>query len=83
MDEVAMLVIPLTIFGGPLIVWIVSILSKSLVRIVCHWRDVDLKIRLVERGLTPAEIEQVINAGREPDTGNDKPPVSSKTKLAY
>jgi hypothetical protein len=81
MDEVAMLVIPLTILGGPMIVLIVHILAKSLVQMVCHWRDVDLKVRLLERGMTPAEIEQVICAGKNVDGG--KPPVDPKAKLAY
>jgi hypothetical protein len=82
MDEVAMLVIPLTILGGPMIVFIVHIMAKSLVQIVCHWKDVDLKVRLVERGMTPAEIEQVICAGRN-QVGSKKPPVDPKAKLAY
>ena len=33
-------------------------------RVICHWRDVSLKIRLVERGLQPWEIAQIVNAGR-------------------
>ena len=83
MDEVAMLVIPLTILGGPMIVFIVHILAKSLVQMVCHWKDVDLKVRLVERGMTPAEIEQVINAGRHLKADGKKPPVDPHGKLAY
>ena len=83
MDEVAMLVIPLTILGGPMIVFIVHILAKSLVQIVCHWKDVDLKVRLVERGMTPAEIEQVISAGRLQKVDGKKPPVDPNAKLAY
>jgi len=35
-----------------------------LVRIVCHSRDVSLKIKLAERGMEPWEIEQVVNVGR-------------------
>ncbi len=83
MDEIAMLVIPLTILGGPMIVFIVHILAKSMVQMVCHWKDVDLKIRLVERGMTPAEIEQVLDAGRYEKVDGKKPPVDPKAKLAY
>jgi hypothetical protein len=83
MDEIAMLVIPLTILGGPMIVFIVHILAKSMVQMVCHWKDVDLKIRLVERGMTPAEIERVLDAGRYEKAHGKKPPVDPKAKLAY
>lgn len=52
------------LFGMPLAAFIVFITFHSLVRICCHWRDVSLKIRLAERGMSAVEIEQVVLAGR-------------------
>jgi len=46
-------------------VLIVRILANTVAKIICHWCDVSLKTRLVEAGMAPREIEQVLMAGKK------------------
>ena len=62
-EEMAIAVVAI-VFGCPMLVIISSIVMKGIVRILCHWRDVSLKIRLAERGMTALEIESIVSAGR-------------------
>lgn len=39
-------------------------LTTMATRVICHWRDVSLKIRMIESGMSGDEIEQVVLAGR-------------------
>lgn len=41
---------------------------RGLVQIVCHWRDVSLKMRLVDQGVGADEIERIVLAGRGSET---------------
>jgi hypothetical protein len=38
----------------------VRIMAQAAIRIVCHWNDVRLKLRLVEAGISAPEIEQIV-----------------------
>ena len=46
-------------------VFVVKILANTVSRTICHWCDVSLKMRLVEAGMAPKEIEQVLLAGKK------------------
>jgi hypothetical protein len=61
-DEEAFIVI--AIMAGISFMVVSGIVCRSIVRMVSHWRDVSLKLQLVERGFTPDQIEQVVLAGR-------------------
>ena len=72
------IVIPLGIFGGFFLLLAFNTFAKSCERIACHWREVSLKIRMVDEGFRPHEIEQVVTAGRrgpERPKQSHKPPV--------
>ena len=53
------------IFGGPLIGGVVYMICQSWVRVTNHEKDVELKHRLLDAGMTAAEIVEVMNAGSE------------------
>ena len=67
-EEMAIAIIAI-VFGFPLLGVLGSVLLRSLARVACHWRDVQLKIRLAEQGMSAFEIQQVVQAGR----GNQTP----------
>ena len=54
----------LLLFGGPCVVAIIGIIAYAIKLMFCHSRDVSLKMRMVDSGMSAAEIERVINAGR-------------------
>ena len=56
--------IPLALFCGLFGVIALQILAKAVTRVICHWRDVSLKMQMIEAGFGPSEIEQVMNSGR-------------------
>lgn len=56
------ILIPIVAIGGPLLLVAYNITAKTLSRVVCHWRDTTLKIRLAETGFSPTEIERVVSA---------------------
>ena len=62
-EEMAIAVVAI-VFGVPMVIITTSIVVKGIVKVMCHWRDVSLKIRLAERGMPAYEIEQVVQAGR-------------------
>jgi hypothetical protein len=43
---------------------VLRIIANAATRVFCHWRDVALKMRLVEAGLDAVQIEQIVLAGR-------------------
>jgi len=76
------IVIPLGIFGGFFLLIAFNTLTKTCGRVVCHWRDVTLKIRMVDEGFRPDEIAQVFNAdraGEKQPRHAHKPPVRQPT----
>ena len=50
-------------------VFVIRIIAGAITRIVCHWCDASLKMRLVESGMGAKEIEQVILAGKSRGCG--------------
>ena len=54
----------LGIFGGFFFLLAFHVFVKGCERVLSQWRDVSLKMRLVEEGFRADEIEQVVNAGR-------------------
>jgi hypothetical protein len=71
------ILIPIVLFGCVFSVAIVAILAKTFAQVVCHWRDVSLKIHMVDAGYTASEIERVMSARRGEINGTelDVPPV--------
>ena len=63
------------VLGGPILVAILYILSKSLENTVRHWREVSLKCRMIDAGMSAAEIEQVVTAGQRGQTPKTAKPV--------
>jgi hypothetical protein len=53
----------ITICAMVLAFLIIRVLARSVTRIFCHWHDVQLKIRLVDAGVSAKEIEQIVSAG--------------------
>lgn len=45
-------------------VFIVRFFTQMVVRVVSHWRDVSLKMRLADAGMSADQIEAVVLAGR-------------------
>ena len=62
MDEA--LAVPIVMFVGLFLVWIVYILSKSVTRIFTHHADAALKTRMIDAGMSADDIERIVNAGR-------------------
>jgi hypothetical protein len=56
-------IIPIVLFACIFTTAIVGILARTFATVVCHWRDVSLKMRMVDAGFSPADIEQVIRTG--------------------
>jgi hypothetical protein len=79
MDEGHVLTL-LIVFAVPTIAIVTKIVCKSLVRVVCHWRDVSLKMRLVERGMDPLDIEQIVNAGRWENNSRAAKPIEDHVR---
>lgn len=74
------------VLGGPFILVAIYILSTAIERGMRHSRDVSLKLRLLETGMTAAEIERVVNAGRGTGAevaakGKPKPPADPLAKM--
>ena len=70
--------IPIVLFGCLFGVVAIQIIAKTLAQVVSHWRDVSLKMRMIDAGFSPYDIEQVLNAGRSGKIpcGDDKlPPI--------
>lgn len=62
-EEMSIAIIAI-VFGCPLLGVLGSVFLRALARVVCHWRDVQLKIRLADQGMSAHEIQQVVQAGR-------------------
>ena len=71
-DEEMAIACTAIVFGTPMLIIVASIFIKGLVRVVCHSRDVSLKIRLAERGMSAPEIEQIVRAGRFDEPSRQK-----------
>ena len=50
------------VLGGPFLVAALAIVSKSVERAFRHSRDVSLKMRLADAGMSADEIERVVRA---------------------
>jgi hypothetical protein len=90
-EEMAIAIIAM-VFGFPLMGVLGSVLLRSLTRVACHWRDVQLKIRLAEQGMSASEIQQVVQAGRanpaslpnvEPHESKPRKPPKTDYALKY
>jgi hypothetical protein len=57
---------------------IIRVLARAVTRIICHWHDTQLKIRLVEAGISSREIEQIVGAGTSTSGGCRKADVPAK-----
>lgn len=62
--ELVSLVSVACLFGGPVVVGVVWIVARFGSRTIIHARDLELKHRLLDAGMTADEIERVIDAGR-------------------
>ena len=58
------LMIPLAAILAPMAIALVYVVLNAVSKTICHWRDVSLKIRLAEQGLSSDEIERIVIAGR-------------------
>ena len=90
-EEMSIAIIAI-VFGCPLLGVLGSVLLRSLTRVACHWRDVQLKIRLAEQGMSAYEIQQVVQAGRgnqvsvspaEPQGSTPRKPPKADYALKY
>ncbi len=63
-DEEMIVAISITGIIGVII--IVNAICRTTTRVLCHWADTTLKMRLVSAGMTADEIEQVVVASRYP-----------------
>lgn len=89
-DEMA-LMIPMLAIGGSFLIALVAVLSNAVSKVFMHWRDVSLKIRLVESGMNAEEIERIVHASSSRRTNarsrrmacashDSKPPVHADIK---
>ncbi len=71
--------------GMVLAFFIIRQFTMMATRIVCHWRDVSLKLRMVDAGLGSDEIERVVLVGRfeEPKKSKRKTGKEMKQKPIY
>ena len=67
----------MTIGCGLFAFLMLRVIMRSIVQMVCHSRDVALKIRLVDAGADADQIERVVRAGR--DEGLPQPSGFAKT----
>ena len=54
----------LLIFGAPFAVGALWIVVHAVTTVVNNWREVGLKTRMIDLGMSADEIERVMNAGR-------------------
>ncbi len=52
------------LFGGPMLVWLISTIADAIVRVNCHTKDTQLKMRLAKAGMSAEDIERIVLAGR-------------------
>ena len=62
--ELVSLVTVACLFGGPVVVGALWVGAHFWSRAMMHARDLELKHRLLDAGMTADEIERLINAGR-------------------
>jgi hypothetical protein len=67
------LAVPLMLFVLIFGIVALKILAESLTKIVCHWRDVSLKMRMLDAGFSASEIERLTGAAGAPATESSKP----------
>ena len=51
------------ILGGSTVIGLIHVLGKHVVRGIRAWRETQLKLRMVELGYTPEQIEKVLRMG--------------------
>lgn len=59
------LVAVILLFGGPLIAAIAYFVCQAWVKVANHEKDVELKHRMLEAGMSVDEIERIMAAGRD------------------
>lgn len=75
--------IPLIIASAITAVSVCHIVSRAVTRGVRHWREVTLKIRLLEAHMSADEIVRIVNAGRgKPDSREASPKREKPSKPA-
>lgn len=74
------LIVPILAIGGGVAGWMVTVVCGAIVRVNCHARDVALKTRLVDAGMSAAEIERVVNSGRATWMDGDESSVEAKPR---
>lgn len=74
----------LLIFGAPFVVGALWIVVHAVTTVINNWRDVGLKSRMIDLGMSAEEIERVINAGRgEAAPSAPQKPVKKGGDFAY
>ena len=66
MTHIAEEIIPIVAIGGGILVAIVAIVCGTVFNIYKLHRQTNLKQMMLEAGVTPHDIERVINCGSEP-----------------
>jgi hypothetical protein len=69
-------------FGGPVLVGVVWVIARAWSRVSMYEREIELKHRLLDAGMTAGEIERVMNAGGARDEADDGAPSGPTTQAA-